>query len=222
MGTGETVFRVFVLTDVAGSTALWRDYPEEMAGALHRHDEMVAEVVASHGGELVRTKGEGDSTFSVFKTVREAVLAMTILMRKLGTEAWPAHTPIRVRAAIHAGEAEHRNHDYYGTTVNKTARLRAMAHPGQIVVSSTVFDLSSQARKPICEWKPLGMHRPRDFDALELFQPLAEGLQSSHWRRDSNPSFRPSSTQSRRPTTFPSPQVASSTEKPRSKPFGGT
>lgn len=178
MGTGETVFRVFVLTDVAGSTALWRDYPEEMASALNRHDEIVAQVVSSHGGDLIRTKGEGDSTFSVFKTVRDAVLAVTALMRELGIERWPTHTPIQVRASIHAGEAEHRNGDYYGTTVNKTARLRAMAHPGQIVVSSAVVDLSSQARKPVCEWKSLGMHRPRDFDALELFQPIAPGIES--------------------------------------------
>jgi class 3 adenylate cyclase len=56
----------FLLTDVEGSTRLWEAHHQAMGEALARHDRLVSQVVVDHGGRLVKAKGEGDSSFSVF------------------------------------------------------------------------------------------------------------------------------------------------------------
>ena len=116
----------FVLTDVVGSTELWERAPEEMAVALERHDELVRVAVTAEGGVVLRTKGEGDSTFSVFARASDAVRAAYRLQRAMRTERWPAPAVIRVRAAVHTGEAVERDCDYFGPAVNRVARLAAL------------------------------------------------------------------------------------------------
>jgi class 3 adenylate cyclase len=66
----------FLLTDIEGSTPLWEAHAEAMRVALARHDDIVAEAVREHHGTLVRSKGEGDSTFSVFATASDAAAAV--------------------------------------------------------------------------------------------------------------------------------------------------
>lgn len=55
----------FLFTDIEGSTALGEQHPEAMRQALVRHDALVEQVVAEHGGVVVRPRGEGDSRFAV-------------------------------------------------------------------------------------------------------------------------------------------------------------
>ena len=62
----------FVLTDVVGSTELWEKAPSAMAAALSRHDHLVSEAMAAEGGTLLKARGEGDSTFSVFTRASNA------------------------------------------------------------------------------------------------------------------------------------------------------
>src|SRR4051812_4196488 len=95
----------FLLTDVVGSTATWDRAPEAMADALHRHDELVAATVARAGGHLLKSKGEGDSTFNVFHRASDAVRAAVQMQQALLAEVWPAGTDLRVRAALHTGES---------------------------------------------------------------------------------------------------------------------
>ena len=69
---------------------------------------------------------------------------------------------------IHSGTAELRNGDYYGTTVNRAARLMAVAHGGQIVVSRATEEL---ARDGEVDMLDLGDHALRDLGAAErIFQ----------------------------------------------------
>ena len=65
----------FLLTDIEGSTAAWEAQADAMAVALARHDEIVEQVVTSRGGRLVKTRGEGDATFSVFDRPSAAAAA---------------------------------------------------------------------------------------------------------------------------------------------------
>ena len=65
----------FLLTDVEGSTRLWDEHPKAMATALHRHEELIAVAVESRSGALLKKRGEGDSTFSVFARASDAVAA---------------------------------------------------------------------------------------------------------------------------------------------------
>src|SRR5262249_43205446 len=108
----------FFLTDVEGSTQLWEQHPEPMRLALARHDALVAAVIAQHEGTLLKSRGEGDSLFAVFARATDAVTAACALQCALFTEPWPAETPVRVRVALHTGEADLRSGDYYGAAVN--------------------------------------------------------------------------------------------------------
>lgn len=118
----------FLLTDIEGSTALWEASPEAMRLAVARYDALLTELIERHGGAVVRSRGEGDSFFAVFRRATDAVAAACGTQQALHAEAWPTEVPIRVRIALYAGEAELREGDYYGAAVNRCARLRAVAY----------------------------------------------------------------------------------------------
>src|ERR687885_1500379 len=118
----------FLFTDIEGSTALGEHHPEAMRAALTRHDALVEGIMAAHDGHVVRPRGEGDSRFAVFARATDAVVAAAALQQALHGEPWPTPTPLRVRMALHTGEADLRTGDYYGAAVNRCARLRAAAH----------------------------------------------------------------------------------------------
>ena len=119
--TGVTTF---CLSDIVGSAGLWERDPGAMAAALVRHDELVAGAVESHGGRFLKSKGEGDATFSVFESASDAVQAAIAATRALGAEPWPHAWSITARFGIHTGEAERRDDDYFGPAVNLAARVR--------------------------------------------------------------------------------------------------
>ena len=77
----------------------------------------------------------GDGIAAVFESASSAVRAALTSQRLLETEGWPTAAPIRVRMGLHTGEAEARDGDYFGTAVNRTARLMAIGHGGQVLCS---------------------------------------------------------------------------------------
>jgi predicted ATPase/class 3 adenylate cyclase len=167
----------FLFTDIAGSTQLWEEKPEAMRAALPRHDALADEVASANRGKVVRSRGEGDSLFMVFSEAPNAVVAAAELQRALLTEPWPDGIRLRARMAIHTGEADLRAGDYYGSDVNRAARLRALAHPEQILVSHTTHDLARESAPPACGFRALGEHRLKDLDRPEaVFQLLHPDL----------------------------------------------
>jgi class 3 adenylate cyclase len=135
----------FVLTDVVDSTALWERAPDEMTVALARHEELVTAAVDGAGGTVLKARGEGDSTFSVFTRATDALRAAHRLQAAVRAERWPAAAVIRVRAAVHTGEAVERDGDYFGLAVNRVARLRGTAHGGEVMVSAATAAIVSGA-----------------------------------------------------------------------------
>ena len=131
----------FLLTDVVSSTSTWERAPEAMAAALARHDGIVADAVKERGGVLLKARGEGDSTFSVFPRASDAAVAAVAAQAALGAEPWPEAAALQVRMALHTGEAFERDGDYYGQVVNRAARLRAVAGPEEIVLSKATAEL---------------------------------------------------------------------------------
>jgi class 3 adenylate cyclase len=131
----------FLLTDIEGSTAAWEADAAAMAVALARHDELVEQVVTSRGGRLIKTRGEGDATFSVFERPSAAAAAALELQDAIVHEPWALREPMRVRVALHTGEAELRDGDYFGRAVNRAARLRSLAAGGQILCSGATAEL---------------------------------------------------------------------------------
>jgi class 3 adenylate cyclase len=131
----------FLLTDIEGSTAAWEVDADAMAVALARHDELVEQVVTSRGGRLVKTRGEGDATFSVFDRPSAAAVAAIDLQEAIRHEPWALVEPLRIRVALHTGEVELRDGDYFGRAVNRAARLRSLAAGGQILCSGATAEL---------------------------------------------------------------------------------
>jgi predicted ATPase/class 3 adenylate cyclase len=163
----------FLLTDVEGSTRLWEEHPDGMRAAVARHDQIVAAAVEGNTGTLVKARGEGDSAFAVFARATDAVAAAVELQRTLTAEPWPQGVDVRVRAAVHTGEAELRDDDYYGGAVNRCARLRAIAHGGQTLMSDATASITRGhlLASSEVELVDLGEHRLRDLSHPErVFQ----------------------------------------------------
>lgn len=185
-GTGGLV--TFLFTDVVGSTSSWEAHPEEMARALARHDDIIERAVQREGGELVRPRGEGDSRFAVFRDPAAAMVAAVHLTSALDREPWPEATPIIVRCALHTGPAEHRSGDYYGSAVNRCARLRSIAHPGQVLASEATVTLGRSAIESELNVTDLGVHWLKDLTHPErVFQIDPIGASSAHPALQSRP-----------------------------------
>ncbi len=150
----------FLITDVVNSTTYWEQHPAAMQAAILRHDALFAEVLARHGGRQIKERREGDSICAVFTSPSAAVAAVCALQAALLAEPWPPETPLRVRMGLHSGEAELRGIGYYGLTVNRTARIRSLAHGGQILLSQSTYHL-------ICDTLPEGV-RLRNLGARRL------------------------------------------------------
>jgi predicted ATPase/Tfp pilus assembly protein PilF len=144
MGQGmeyPTGIVTFMLTDIEGSTRLWDEAPQFMRAAMLRHDEIVENAVAGHAGLVVRPRGEGDSRFAVFEQPGDAVRAAAKIQRELQAVFAGKAQPVRVRIGIHVGAAEWRAGDYYGSTINRCARLRGLGHGGQTLLSQAATEL---------------------------------------------------------------------------------
>jgi len=162
----------FLMTDIEGSTRLWAEAPDAMRAALARHDAIAACVVGEHEGFLIKPRGEGDSTFSVFPRATDAVAAACALQTALTAEPWPEGAPLRVRIAVHTGEADLGVDDYYGIAVNRCARLRSIAHGGQVLVSESAAGLVRAVLPQEIALRDLGHQRLRDLAEPERVSQL--------------------------------------------------
>ena len=162
----------FLFTDVERSSRLWERSPEAMRAALTRHDALAAGLVDAHDGLLIKSRGEGDSLFAVFASAPDAVRAACTFQQALAVEAWPAEAPLRVRMALHTGEADLRERDYYGVAVNRCARLRALAMGGQILLSSLTRSLVHDLLPEGAALVALGMKTLRDLAEPEFVYQL--------------------------------------------------
>src|SRR5262245_5924578 len=167
----------FLLTDVEGSTRLWEEEPAAMQTALARHDALLAGVIRQHGGFVIKSRGEGDSLFAVFSRATDAVAAASELQQALARESWPTTVPLRVRVALNTDEAQLREGDYYGPAVNRSARLRAAAHGGQVLLFQAVAELVRAGLPQGATLRDLGLHRLRDLQHAErVHQLVVPGL----------------------------------------------
>jgi predicted ATPase/class 3 adenylate cyclase len=131
----------FMLTDIEGSTTMWREHPQSMLAAVQRHREIVHEGMQRYGGYLPKDQGEGDSVFAAFDRPTHAVAASISIQRALAAEEWPEGTDVRIRIGLHSGEAEMREGNYFGSSVSRTARVRALAWGGQVLLSRATVSL---------------------------------------------------------------------------------
>ena len=92
----------FLLTDIEGSTPLWERSPGAMSAAVDRHDELIARAVTAAGGVVLKARGEGDSSFSVFTKTTAAVHAALAIQEAFDAETWPVRRdPRRAHGGPH-------------------------------------------------------------------------------------------------------------------------
>ncbi len=174
----STSVATFVMSDVVGSTRLWEQYPEHMHSVIKEHDRIFYEIISANSGEVIKSRGEGDSVFAVFQSPVNAVHAASQLQIALAEFPWPGNIELSVRMAIHTGGAEYRDKDYYGPVVNRCARLRATAHGRQIILSDSTREMIHNYLPKEITLKNLGVHRLKDLQQPEqVWQVCHPGLQ---------------------------------------------
>ncbi|WP_287355601.1 AAA family ATPase, partial [Mesorhizobium sp.] len=139
-----------------------------MGAAIARHYELLDAAITLHGGVRPVEQGEGDSVVGVFAQPSDAIAAALHAQRTFAHEPWPGGQVLRIRIALHTGEAQLRGNDYYvGRTVIRCARLRAVAHGGQTVLSGATRDLVADRLPDDADLRDLGSHRLKDLGAPE-------------------------------------------------------
>ncbi len=158
----------FLLTDIEGSTRLWEAENEGMVIAAARHYALLDTIIAAHGGVRPVEQGEGDSIVAAFVKASDALAAAVDIQLAFAAEQWPLERPLRVRIALHTGEAQLRNEgNYFGPTIIRCARLRAVAHGGQTVISGATRDLITDRLVAPVTLRDLGAHRLKDLGRAE-------------------------------------------------------
>lgn len=178
MGTQPTGTVTFLFTDIEGSTKLWEQYPEEMKSALARHDGILKEAVESNNGYLIKTTGDG--IHAAFSTALDSVKAALDAQREFQTSEVSeiSEVLLRVRMGMHTGEAELRNGDYYGSTLNRAARIMSIGHGGQILVSETALQIAQEHLSENVTVLDLGQHQLKGLSKAEkIFQISTPELQ---------------------------------------------
>ena len=157
----------FLMTDIEGSSALWDADPEAMAASLELHDELVIGTAEEYHGILLKSQGEGDSTLTVFPRASDAVSFAAALRRALDSVTWHGDIDLRVRIALHTGEAHERAGDYFGPALNRTARIRGLADGGLTLLSQATKEIVHEQLPPGLELVDLGVHELRDLSRPE-------------------------------------------------------
>jgi len=184
---------VFLFTDVESSTRLWEQYPDAMKGALARHDQILRDAVMGANGTVVKTTGDG--LMAVFASAPDSVSACLDAQQGLLDAAWDTTGPLRVRMGINVGEADSRDGDFHGPAVNRTARIMAAGHGGQVLLSGSTAALAESSLPPRTTLLDLGTHRLKDLTLPEhLFQLVHPDLIAD---------FPPPATLDARPNNLP-------------------
>ncbi len=148
----------FLFTDIEGSTKLLHELGDAYAEALAEHRRGLRAAFEAHGGVEVDT--QGDAFFVAFARARDALAAA-----REGQQAL-ADGPIRVRMGLHTGEPIVTEEGYVGIDVHRAARIAAVGHGGQVLVSQSTRELAGADGL-----HDLGKHRLKDFDdPVALFQ----------------------------------------------------
>src|SRR5262249_20729013 len=130
----------FLFTDIEGSTQLLKDHgPDRYESVLADHASILRASFAAYGGRVVDT--QGDSFFAAFRAATDAVAAAVAAQRAVAAHVWPGEARVAVRMGLHSGEPKVGNERYVGIGVHRAARIGAVAHGGQVLVSSAAREL---------------------------------------------------------------------------------
>ncbi len=161
----------FLLTDLEASTRKWEAGPDLMRDAMSVHDSIVYGAVERNGGAVVESGREGDSVLAAFVRPKDAGTCALEIQRAFGDTHWPGDLRMKVRIALHTGEVELRGGHYFGPPLNRCARVLALAHGGQTLVTRATRELLAEDPVREIELTDLGLHQLKDLKRTEqVFQ----------------------------------------------------
>lgn len=146
----------FLFTDLVGSTQLWEVFPEAMHASMARHDALLRQAISSHHGRIVKTTGDG--IHAAFASPADAIYSAIEGQKRMQSEEWGETGPLLVRMGIHIGDSQFREGDYYGSTLNRAARIMSIGHGGQILLSAAVHELLKNNLHATFQMLDLGEH----------------------------------------------------------------
>ncbi len=188
----------FLFTDIEGSTRLWEQHPVTMQSAVAQHDTILHGAVEERGGYVVKTTGDG--LFAAFAVADHALAAALAAQHALVAATWNDTGPLRVRMGLHTGPAQERDGDYFGPALNRTARLMAVGHGGQILLSLPTYELVRDHLPEGVTLRDLGEQRLKDLTRPEhVYQIVAADLPGD---------FPPLKTLDVRPNNLPAQPTA--------------
>ena len=163
MGTLPTGTVTFLFTGIEGSTKLSEKHSEAMKSALAKHDFILKKAVESNHGWSIKTTCDG--IHAVFSTAIDAIKTSLDAQREIETSELSKNSEvsIRVRMGLRTGEAELRDSDYYGGTLNRAARIMSIGYGGQVLLSETTAQVARE-------------HLPNDKSLLDLGEHNLKGL----------------------------------------------
>jgi class 3 adenylate cyclase len=177
----ETVVEVpsgtvtLLFTDIEGSTRLLKQLRTEYGELLAEHHRLMRAALEGHAGREMDTQGE--AFFAVFSRAKDAVACAISAQRAHAAQAWPKGVEVRVRMGLHTAEPEVVGDRYFGLGVHRAARLCAVGHGGQVLVSRSTAGLVDEDEVPGVALRDLGEHVLKDLERPErIYQVLAEGL----------------------------------------------
>ena len=166
----------FLFTDIEGSTRLVHELGPSYREVLETHQRLLRS--AFHAGVEVGT--EGDSFFFAFATAADAVVAAVAGQRALTAHEWPSGHRVRVRMGLHTGEASLGGDSYIGFDVHRAARIAAVGHGGQVLLSESTHALISRDLPDGVTVHDLGSHQLKDLSIPErIFQLVIAGLDAN-------------------------------------------
>ena len=128
----------FMMTDIEDSTKLWEKHTDTMTKVIALHNLMIQETLDKHGGKLIKSMGDG--VFVVFQEGSDPLKCAIEIQKRIQRTTWGPIKDIRVRVGLHTGPAKKLGEDYFGPTINRTARVMAMGKGGQILLTPNVID----------------------------------------------------------------------------------
>ncbi len=159
----------FLFTDIEGSSGLWERYPDQAKEVLASHDALARAAVEGNRGTVIKMMGGG--VYAAFDDALDGILGTLQLQLALADATTTQGVALRARAGLHAGVVERRDDDFFGSVINRAARIMGAAHGGQILVSEAVAAAVRERLPAGVGLRELGSVRLRGLDSAErVFQ----------------------------------------------------
>lgn len=155
----------FLFSEIEGSAERWERDRAATEETVRRHGGLLQSAIDAHHGRVFRASG--DTYAAVFARPEDALAAALAAQRALLAEDFAAVDGLRVGMALHTGAADLHDDDYIGPTVNRVARLLAIGHGSQVLVSGTAADMLAGLMLEPVELRDLGQHRLKDLTVPE-------------------------------------------------------